>query len=163
MSVLQHPVSKRPVALLALAILALFVLFGMAARASAESTVISHRQTNVFLYYGTSSTADGYVNITQIYEDGTFTKTSSKSYGGFSVKGGNVYLKLAKGETTVQIVTNYTLDNGEQISWAWSGKNGLPIQRPYMYSEATLVSVDVGVHSPKLPNQSKQPKHTGMR
>jgi hypothetical protein len=161
MSVLQYPARKRSIALLACAVLALIVL-GTATRASAESTVLSNRQTNVFLYYGTSSTAEGYVSITQIYKNGTFTNTSSKGYGSLNVSAGNVYLKLPKSETKVQIVTNYTLANGEQISFAWSGKGGLPIRRSYLSSEATLVSVDVGAHSPKLPNQPKEPEYEGM-
>jgi hypothetical protein len=163
MSVLQYPVSKRPAVLLIFAVLALVALC-VASRASAESSVYSHPQTNVFFRYGVGpvSPSEGYTNMTQVYNGTTFVNTKSSKFGGLSVHKEKVSLKLAADETIVQIETDYKLSTGDQIHIKWNGKGSLAIHRRIGSTEATLVVVAVGVHSPKLPDQPEEPKYSGM-
>ncbi|HVV25442.1 MAG TPA: hypothetical protein VHC21_00200 [Candidatus Saccharimonadales bacterium] len=170
MSVSQFSVSKRFAPLLALAVLALMVL-GTVSRAAAESTVISHRQTNVFFTCNIDSEpGEPYrpICMRAIYQHGGFKYTRSSNYGSlfYNEKEAVVGFKLAlvSGEKIVQIETTYSYANNRgQIHFKWNGRGTLPLQRSYKGTEVHLNFVNVGVHSPKLPDQPKQPEHTGMR
>jgi hypothetical protein len=175
MSVSQYPASKRFAALLVFAVLTLVALCA-ASQASAESTVYSHPQTNVFFRFGVGSGSKYYTYIDakkytytwQIYRNGKWVNTSSIRFGYLNTlanKRGeeiSVFLKLVPYEQVVDIDTEYQLTNGTQIPFRWDGKGYLPIHRRFGKHEATLEYVDVGVHSPELPEQPKEPEYTEM-
>ncbi len=142
------------------------VLATNAVQANAESSVYSDPQTNVFFRYGVGPglASEGYVYTSQIYKNGTFVNTASSKFGYIYAfeRGELIGIHLERGEYIVQIETVYQLVDGTQIHVPWKGKGRLPVHRKFGEAEASLETVDVGVHSPKLPNQPPEPEYTEM-
>jgi hypothetical protein len=169
MSVLQYPASKRSAALLAFVTMVIIALC-MPLRASAESSVLSDPETNVFFRFGASPefVSEGYTYDAQIYRHGRFVNTASGKFGYMSLKGNNheeatgVALTLPADEKITEIETDYLLSNDTQLQLKWDGKGLLPIYRRIGSSKAKLIYVAIGAHSSKLANQPEEPEYTGM-
>lgn len=170
MSVLQYPVRKRPLALLACAIIAL-VMLCVPMQVSAEANVLNNPETNVFFRFGLSPAFvyEGYVYDAKIYKHEKFVTSTSGKFGYISLKGNNreeatgVALTLPRGEKITEVETDYLLADDTQRQVDWNGKGLLPIYRRIDSHKAKLVYVDIGANSPKLANQPKEPESTGTQ
>lgn len=149
---------------LALAALTLLTLC-LAPRANAESVLYSNPETNVFLRYGVGPVlgSEGYTNLTQIYHGCmSFENTKLTTYGELAVFNGKVHLRLAKNEKITGTENRYKFSDGSEAEEHWGGKYPLPTHIKVGAQTGTLVYVNVGVHSPKLPDQPPEPKYEGM-
>lgn len=164
MTPISHSAARSGRALF-IALAALVLLLCMVPRANAESALYGKPRTNVFLRYGTGPvlSSEGYTNLTQIYHGcDSFENTESSAYGELAVFRGRVHLRLAKGEKITGTENLYKFSDGSEAEMHWGGKYPLRLHIKVGAQTGKLVYVNVGVHSPKLPDQSPEPKYEGM-
>lgn len=144
---------------------ALLLLLCLVPSASAESALYSKPRTNVFMRYGAGPAlaSEGYTNLTQIYRGCmSFENTKSSAYGELAVFRGRVHLRLTKGEKITGTEDLYKFSDGSQAEMHWGGKYPLRLHIKVGAQTGKLVYVNVGVHSPKLPDHPPLPKYESM-